>query len=312
MRALILAAGLATRMRPLSDLRPKPALPVRGLPVVAYLLRLLEHHGVSEVCLNLHHQPERMRRTAEAYCPAGVHLNFSHEPKLLGTGGGMRRVAEFLAKSDPCLVIAGDMLLDVDLAGLIQRHRERQDRVTLLLRRDSRNESFGTIGVDREGAVRRIGTSSDLGGETDAGVFVGVRVVAREALESLPERDIFEDLRDWLLPQLEVGEPGIRGDLLAPANCTWEPVGTLAEYLQVNFEPTPFSFMDGDALARAGGTRLGPDLIVGAGARVPEGAALERVVVWDGEQVPADTSARDGTFAGGRFVPCLTEREGEE
>ena len=78
MRAMILGAGLGTRLRPLTDLRPKPALPVRGLPVLAYTLALLARHGVREVAINLHHLPDQVRAVAERHRPEGMALHFSH------------------------------------------------------------------------------------------------------------------------------------------------------------------------------------------------------------------------------------------
>src|SRR5690606_29442941 len=101
MRAMILAAGLGTRMRPLSALRPKPALPVRGLPLVAWPLAALARAGVREAIVNLHHLAGTMRAAAEAWAPPGLRLAFSEEPALLGTGGGLRRAVAFLRESDP-------------------------------------------------------------------------------------------------------------------------------------------------------------------------------------------------------------------
>ena len=85
MRAMIVAAGLGTRLRPLSSLRPKPALPVRGIPLIGYTLALLRHHGVREVVINTHHLPERLEAAARAECPDGLALHFSRETTLLDT-----------------------------------------------------------------------------------------------------------------------------------------------------------------------------------------------------------------------------------
>jgi len=306
-RAMIVAAGLGTRMRPLSWLRPKPALPVRGLPLVAYPLAWLARHGVDEVILNLHHLPERLREAAEAHCPPGLRLHFSHEPTLLGTGGGIRRVAHFLRESDPSLILGGDMLADADLTALVALHRARGDSVTMLLRDDARAPAFGTIGVDAEGHVRRIARRFDLGGEIRAGLYTWVNVVAARSFEDLPERDVFSHLDDWWAPALARGAHDIRGvvagDRPGDPACVWEPVGTLAEYLAVNLSPPRLSYLDADAVAARLGTRFAPGLVLGAGARLGAGAHLERAVVWDGEEVPAGLQARGGVFAGGVFHP---------
>ena len=135
MRAMIVAAGLGTRMRPLTELRPKPAVPVRGIPLVAFQLELLAAHGVREVIVNAHHLPEVLVEAAERSCPPGMSVEFSVEETLLGTGGGIARAAQFLRESDPCLILGGDMLLDADLTALCDAHRARDAAVTFLLRR---------------------------------------------------------------------------------------------------------------------------------------------------------------------------------
>ncbi len=93
---MIVAAGLGTRLRPLSELRPKPALPVRGIPLISYPLELLAHHGVTEVMINVHHLPEILIDAAQRSCPAGMTVHFSVEEVIFDTGGGIRRAVEFL------------------------------------------------------------------------------------------------------------------------------------------------------------------------------------------------------------------------
>lgn len=302
MRAMIVAAGLGERLRPLTGLLPKPAVPVRGIPLVAYPLALLARAGVREVALNVHHLPERLIAASEAWCPSGLELRFSEERELLDTGGGIARVASFLRESDPCLLIGGDMVVDLDIGALLALHRASGRAVTAVLRRDPRAPEFGTIGVDRTGRMRRIGRRFDLGGEVDSGVYTWLNVVSARAFDSLPAREVFSHLDHWWMPELARGSNEIGAVVLGPEACRWEPVGTLAEYLHASFAlPAALSYFDIDARARAAGVRLLPDLVIGAGAEVPPDARLERAVVWDGERVPAGFAGSDGVFAGGRF-----------
>jgi NDP-sugar pyrophosphorylase family protein len=291
-------------MRPLTHLRPKPAVPVRGLPLIAYPLALLARHGVGEVVINVHHLPDRLIDAARRYAPPGLKLHFSIEAELLDTGGGIRRAAEFLRGPGPCLILGGDMLLDADLGGLCRLHRDRGDAVTLLLKSDPRAERFGSVGVDAQGRVRRIGRRFDLGGEVDSGVYVWANVVSARALDSLPDREVFSHFDDWLAPLLAGGAGDIRGEVKHITDCTWEPVGTLREYLDVNMDPPRLSYLDPDARARSEGTRFEPGLVIGAGAALGPGASLRRSVVWDGERVPAGLHASEGVFAGGSFHRC--------
>jgi NDP-sugar pyrophosphorylase family protein len=304
---MILAAGLGTRLRPLSELRPKPAMPVRGIPLVAYNLALLARHGVTEVAINLHHLPGQIQAAAERYCPPGVRLHFSIEDRLLDTGGGIRRLAGFLRESDPSLLLAGDMVLDADLTALVARHRGQANRVTMLLCEDSRAPSFGTLGVDGEGRLRRIAQRLDLGGETRAGVWVWANAVSPRLFESMPDQEVSVFLHDWVGRLAQAGASDVRAVVATRGECLWEPVGTREEYLRVNLEPPPLSYIDPEAMAVAEGARFEPGLVVGGGAIVGEGTRLERAVVWDGEVVPAGTRGSDGVFAGGAFHRC---REG--
>jgi mannose-1-phosphate guanylyltransferase len=309
-RAMIVAAGLGTRLLPLTRLLPKPALPVRGVPLVAFQLALLARSGATEVVINTHHLADALERAARAWCPPGVALHFSHERELLGTGGGIRRVAAFLRESDPCLLLGGDMVLDADLRALVAWHRSGAHDATLLLREDPRADRFGTIGVDSEGRVRRIASRFDLGSEARAGVYAWANVVASAAFDALPDRAAFSHLDDWWAPALARGAADVRGYVAAASEVLWEPVGTPAEYLAANLAPLALSYLDVDAASRRAGAevRLGPDgrpdVVVGAGARLGRGVELRRAVVFAGEVVPDGLRAAGGVFAGGRFVPC--------
>ncbi len=301
---MIVAAGLGTRLRPLTELRPKPALPVRGIPLIAYTLALLARHGVTDVIINAHHLPDILMDAARRHCPAGLDLRFSIEAELLDTGGGIRRVAEFLRESDPCLIVAGDMLLDADLSALVTTHREHRDALTMLLRAgDPREKNFGTIGVDSKNRVRRIGTRHDIGGEHRAGLYAWANVVAARAFDSLPEREIFSHFDGWIAPQIALGATDIRGEILASEDFVWEPVGTPAEYLGANLDPMQLSYQAAIADAQRAGARIEGDLVIGAGAELGTGVQLQRAVIWDGEHVPDGLDASGGVFAGGVFHP---------
>ncbi|TFG97439.1 MAG: NDP-sugar synthase [Myxococcales bacterium] len=304
MRAMIVGAGLGSRLRPLTDLCPRPAVPVRGLPLVAYQLHLLARHGVREVMLNIHHLPELLIDAARRFAPPGMELHFSHETELLDTGGGIRRVASFLRESDPCLLLGADMLLDADLARLVGLHRERKDAWTMLLRDDPRAARFGSIGIDAKGRVRRIGHRFELPGAVREGLYVWANVVSARAFERMPEREAFGHLDAWLTPWLAAGAQDVRGEIWDADHCSWEPVGTPGEYLAANLAPARLSYLDADALARARGVRFEEECVIGAGASLGAGARLRRVVIWDGEHVPAGFCAHDGVFAGGVFHPC--------
>lgn len=306
MRAMILAAGLGTRMRPLTDERAKPALPVRGRPVISLLLELLARQGIREVLINLHHRPDTIRQAVAADHPAALELTWSDEEAPLGTGGGLRRAAEFLRGSENCVVLAGDMLLDLDLAALAARHRASGHAVTLVLRSDPREASFGSVGVDERGRITRIGRHrvEAAGAERARGLFTSVRFFEREALRDWPNEDVFEDLRDWLMPRAAKRGLSLGGLLVAEDESVWEPVGTPAEYLAVNLDPPRLPTLgarvedwQGDVELR-GAQR---DVVAARRASIAPDAELARCVVWDDAIVAGGTRKCDGIFGAEGF-----------
>ena len=178
------------------------------------------------------------------------------------------------------------MLLDVDLGALVERHRARGAAVTLLLRDDPRAESFGSIGIDAQGCVRRIGSRFDLGGATRAGVYTWVNVVSARALDSLPEREVFGHLDHWIAPRLAAGARDVHAELAAARRL---PLGAGRDAERVprgeSAAAAPLLPRRG-SVARRAGARFEPELVLGAGATLGAGASLQRAVVWDGEIVP--------------------------
>jgi NDP-sugar pyrophosphorylase family protein len=308
---MILAAGLGTRMRPLSELRAKPALPVRGRPVIGLLLDLLARHGIRDVMINLHHRPTSIRDAVERERPMGLAIHWSEEPVPLGTGGGIRRAAEFLRESNECLVIAGDMLLDLDLGMLFAHHRASRNAATLVLREDHRAPVFGTIGFDADAQVTRIGTREIRAGEVASGLFTGVRVFSRSLLDDWPGPEDFEDLRDWLVPAMLERDARVGAWRVGPDDSVWEPVGTPSEYLRVNLDPPALPSLGGPVEKWTGEVELvgaAGDVILGSHAQLGEGAHLEQSVVWEDERVPAGFRGALGVFAGGQFHACTESR----
>jgi len=301
MRGMIVAAGLGTRLRPLTHLRPKPAVPVRGIPLIAYPLALLAHAGVTEVMINLHHLPDVLRDAAERWAPAGLQVTFSHEPELLHTGGAIARVADFLRESDPCVVVGGDMIVDLDLADLVRQHTVSGRAVTSVLTDHPRAAEFGTMGLDGRNQLRRIGSRWDRGLEEQAGVYTWVNVLSARSFETLPDQTAFNHLDDWWAPWAEREPAAVGGVVLDAAACSWAPVGTPAEYLAANFEAAPLRYLDVAREARRIGAQLSNTAVIGHDAHVDASSPLDRVVVWDGEQVPARMPLHHGVWAGGAF-----------
>jgi NDP-sugar pyrophosphorylase family protein len=157
MKAVILAAGVGSRLRPLTDSCPKPMLPIAGRPLLFRTLDWLRASGVVEAALNLHHLPEVVRAGLGDGSAWGMSLSFSYEPVLLGTSGAVRAIAERSPGwfDQTFLLIYGDMLLDIDLAELLAFHHARRGVLTLALKRTATPHSQGMVELDLAGRVRR-------------------------------------------------------------------------------------------------------------------------------------------------------------
>ena len=158
--------------------------------------------------------------------------------------------------------------------------------------------------------MRRVADRFDLGGECRAGVYAWANVLSPRIFDSLPALAAFSHLDDWWVRELARGAEDIRALVADPKACLWEPVGTPAEYLAANLELRALSFLDlEEASARAGARVLrdatgAPSVVLGAGARLAEGVALTRAVVWEGERVPAGFRGSGGVFAAGAWHAC--------
>nr|HRC87119.1 nucleotidyltransferase family protein [Thermoanaerobaculia bacterium] len=168
LRALVLAAGLGTRLRPLTASCPKPLLPVAGTPLLAHTLARLAEVGCEAVAINLHHLGEAIRgHFGDRFC--GMELRYSPEPEILGTLGALGPLREFLGAAPSFLVINGDSLCDWPLAELLEAHGRAGTLATLLVSSRAEPSSFGGgIGLGEGGRVVRFTATGDVasGGET--------------------------------------------------------------------------------------------------------------------------------------------------
>jgi mannose-1-phosphate guanylyltransferase len=309
---MILAAGLGTRMQPLSDRYPKPALPVLDEPLLARHVRLLAAQGVDRVVVNAHAQPDQIRR---ALADAPIPVEVSVEPELCGSGGGILHARALLEGNGPFLVLNADMCIELDLGAALDAHRRQESLVTLVLRDDSRKREFGSIGYAPSGQVSRITDLIDSGDEQGSGLFVGVHVIEPELFSHMPNRSCFQVLTDVYLPMLEAGVP--IGTWLQPASAAWWPVGTPAELLEANLLaldqcPEPITragsariegrvdgpvFL-GEGAVVAAGAVLGPRAVLGAGSELAAGAVASDTLLLPGSRLPAGARVQHGIVYG--------------
>jgi NDP-sugar pyrophosphorylase family protein len=153
-KAMVLAAGQGTRLRPVTDHKPKALVPVAGRAMIEYALLLLHYYGIRDVIINLHHFGAQIRRHLGDGNEFGVHIRYSVEQELLDTGGGLLKAKPFLDKG-PFIVINTDALIDLDLAEVIEFHRNARAAATLVLRPDERADEYGSLEIDPGGRIYR-------------------------------------------------------------------------------------------------------------------------------------------------------------
>src|SRR5439155_1144116 len=211
MRAMVLAAGLGTRLRPLTYEITKPMVPVLDRPVMEHIIDLLRRHGFDEVIANLHYFPDTIRDYF------GEQLSHRFEPDLLGTAGGVRACAEFFG-GESFLVISGDALTDIDLTALVARHRSAGGIATLAVKRVEDTREYGVVLHDSDGRVTGFQEKpepaealSDLGN-------CGIYVFEPSIFEHFPARPFVDSAT---APALGTGPSCVRASSFrAP---TWPP-----------------------------------------------------------------------------------------
>jgi mannose-1-phosphate guanylyltransferase len=309
MRAMVLAAGLGTRLRPLTYEISKPMVPVLDRPVMEHILDLLERHECGPVIANLHYFPEAIREYF------GERISYSYEPELLGTAGGVRACADFLtAVGDSFLIISGDALTDIDLSSMAATHARMGGIATLAVKRVADTREYGVVLHDRDGRVTGFQEKpdpeealSDLGN-------CGIYMFKREIFDYFPERP-FVDWAQDVFPALLAADEAFH---IHEVGEYWNDVGSLAELRAATFaalrgelhlqsearEVRPGVTVVGEA-ALPGDAEVEGPVWIGAGVQIGAGVRLMGpVVLGDGARVGERAQVRESIlFPGTELAP---------
>ena len=289
MKAVILAAGLGTRMRPLSNKIAKPALPVLNEPLIVRTLRILKRAGVGDVMINLHHRPDTIRA---AIPPGnlGLKIRYSRETSILGTGGALRKIRAWLGR-EPFLIVNGDVIFDFDLEALLATHRKTNALATLALKPNSDTKIYPPVITDRAGRILSI-RGLPRGHRGTTSLFASVHVVDPVILQRLPA-GASDAVRDLYIPLLREGahlqgvrQAGVWHDLGSPSGYLKAQTRMLAERSSKRSVAIDASVRLGKG-ARVDRSAIGPGCVVEPSARI------EGCVIWDGVLVPTGTSLKN-------------------
>lgn len=284
--ALVLTAGLGTRLDPVTRLLAKPAVPLGSQSLIEHVIARLSRHGVRDLLLNLHHRPDTIATIVGDGSPLNVTVRYSWEQPVLGSAGGPRHALPLVA-TDPFLIVNGDTLCDVDLADMHRAHAESGADVTMAVVPNTRPDRYNGIRADAEGIVRGFVPKGRAEGTWH---FVGVQIVNRSVFASLADGVPSETVAG-IYPEMIARTPGrVR---VWPVATTFLDVGTPADYLSAAM-----------ALASVPDAVETPDPVLrGSHVRATVDRAA-RTLVWADSIVHASAHLRDCIVAGGAVVPA--------
>lgn len=316
MQAIVLVGGEGTRLRPLTENVPKPALTLVDRPFLAYMIEWLASHGVSEVVLACGFLPDVLREAlAGEEERAGVRIRYAVEPEPLGTAGAIRFAADQLGDEleDRFLALNGDVLTDLDLSALLRAHGEREATATIGLHPVEDASAFGLV---KSGALGEVLEFLEKTGERHPGeVNAGMYVLQRSALDLIAPGENVSIERD-VFPRL-VGA-GLHGLLL---DGYWVDIGTPERYRQASWdilegrvetrvEPTAPGVLVDPAAAVDARAKVGPQAVVGPGCRVEAGAEILGSVLLEGCTVGEGARVVDSVLSPRAEVPAGAEFAG--
>ena len=292
-QAFILGAGLGMRLRPLTEDLPKPFIPVFQKPLITFVLDHLIAAGVQAFVVNTHHRPETFREFFSGGSYRGHPVELVHEPKILGTGGGIKNVERFF-KEELFISYSGDILTDIDLQSLIDEHHRAGNDVTLALRETH-------LGKDVAVEANRVVDITNRYGHEGRYDFAGVCVWTRAVFERIPPAQpvsYITILADW------IGQGGKIGGVVLDGG-KWFNIGSRREYLAVhraiadeNWRPSYLPEADWPIHIALDAridptTRLSGFYSVGAGCQIGAGAIVEDTILWPGAQIASRSHLRN-------------------
>jgi len=254
MKAVVMAGGEGTRLRPLTSNQPKPMVSIVGKPCMEHILELLKQHGMEDVIVTVAFLPQAIRSYFGDGSSLDMNIGYSVEESPLGTAGSVRLAADRL--DDTFLVISGDALCDVDLTRLVEFHREKGASVTIGLKSVDNPLEFGIVVTDEEGRIERFLEKPSWGQVFSDTINTGIYVLEPEVLRHIPTDRPYDFSKELFPLLLEMGRP-MYGFVL---DGYWQDIGNLDQYRQANFDA-----LDERVRLEIGGIRIKGNIWLGEG-----------------------------------------------
>lgn len=231
MKAMILAAGLGTRLRPLTHLVSKPMMPLVGRPCLEHALRLLKKYGVEDMAVNLHYLPQQIKDYFGDGSAFGVNIHYSLEKELMGTAGGFKKLQPFFER-DTSLIISGDALTDLDLEAFYRFHKEKGCLATLALKRVANPQDYGVVKLEGDYKIQVFQEKPPREEAVSNLANTGIYLFEPEVFDYI-EPGVFYDFGSQLFPRfIEEGIP-LAG---YPMEGYWCDIGNLDIYREAHYD----------------------------------------------------------------------------
>jgi len=294
MKAVIMAGGEGTRLRPLTSLRPKPMVPIVNQPVMEHILGLVKHHGITEVVATLAFMPQVIRDYFGDGEEWGTTIEYAVEETPLGTAGSVKNAEKLLQGDEPFLVISGDALTDVNLAEIVAFHKRMGGAVTIALKRVDDPLDFGVVITAEDGRVERFLEKPTWGQVFSDQINTGIYVIEPWVLGEIPEGEPY-DFSSELFPKLMEQGHALYG---IAVDGYWCDVGSRESYLEVHKD-----ILDGKAMVFIPGVQAHERLWVAENAVVDTAAKLgDKVVIGDNARIRAGAVVGDYVVIGDNCV----------
>ncbi|MEA2716036.1 MAG: mannose-phosphate guanylyltransferase / phosphomannomutase [Actinomycetota bacterium] len=292
MKAVIMAGGEGTRLRPLTSNQPKPLMPLANRPMMEHVVQLLKEHGFEDVVVTLAFLPQTIRTYFGNGTEFGVRMAYATEETPLGTAGSVRNARAQL--DEPFLVISGDVLTDIDLSALVAFHKERGAMATIALKSMENPLEFGIVITREDGSIERFLEKPTWGQVFSDTVNTGIYVLEPEVFDYIPEGQS-EDFSSDVFPRLLADGKPLFGFV---AEGYWEDVGTLEAYHKAHQD-----VLDRKVAIDIPGFRMAKGVWLGEGAEVDPGASIEGpAVIGDYCRVEAGANIREYTVLGANVM----------
>ncbi len=293
MKAVVMAGGEGTRLRPMTANQPKPMLPVVNRPIMEHVLRLLRRHGLTETVVTVQFLASIVRNYFGDGEDFGMSLQYATEETPLGTAGSVKN-AEDALRDEPFLVISGDALTDIDLSDLIKFHKDNNALVTVALARVPDPLEFGIVIVDDDGKIQRFLEKPTWGQVFSDTVNTGIYVMEPEVLAHVPAGQVVDWSADVFPKLLENGAP-LYGWI---ADGYWEDVGSLESYVKAQAD-----VLSGKVGAEIDGFEVSPGVWIADGAEVdPEAILSGPLCIGDYAKIEAGAQLREFTVVGSNVI----------